>query len=77
MIPTELSYDAVLNDVVARYNESLNIAAAQDQAPPGNTDYERAVKMLTMSQAALIQSFAASLAENNRKLVAYIQQQSR
>ena len=77
MIPQDLSYEAVLNDVVARYNDSLNIAASQDQSPPGNTDYERAVKMLTMSQAALIQSFASALAENNRKLVAYIQEQQR
>lgn len=77
MIPDDLSYPAVLDDVVARYNESLNIAAAQDQGPPGDTDYERAVKMLTMSQAALIQSFAAALAENNRKIVAYVRDQVR
>lgn len=77
MIPPELSYEAVLNDIVERYNDSLNIAAAQDQTPPGDTDYERAVKMLTMSQAALIQAFASALAENNRKVVAYVREQVR
>lgn len=68
-----LAYDAVLNDIVARYNESLNIAAAQDQMPPANTDYERAIKMLTMSQASMIQAFAAAIAENNRKLLEVIE----